>query len=273
MESGPIHWLRQLGRRVLPQGPLRSRANALLLAIERRRGTTYNIAGRRLRFAPGSIPGRPNEPSDTDLDALQLQRFAEALHEGDVVADVGAYRGVYSAVAAAVVGARGHVYAFEPVAANIEIMLRNLALNGLTSRVTIIPRAAAAQRGSVPFYEAGSSAANSMLRAAIEPLAAGSMRTTTVETCTLDDELLPRGVLPAVVKIDVEGAEFAVLRGADAIARSAAQFFCELHPYAWDEAGHTGEELRTWLAERGRTIRDLESDAEIMGWRYGPVRF
>lgn len=266
--------LRAFGRTVLPRGRLRSALNSLLLAIEWRIGVAHTIAGRRFRFLPGSVPAADDMYAPVaELDALQLSRFAQSLQAGDVVADVGAYRGVYAAVAAAIVGERGHVYAFEPMAANIEVMRRNLELNGVIDRVMIISCAVAAERGTATFFTAGTSSANSMLRGAIEPLAAGHLQTLQVPTCTLDDELITRDIHPDVVKIDVEGAEFAVLRGAEAIVRSRAQIFCELHPYAWSEAGHSGEELRDWLKQRGRTMRHLESDAEVTTWRYGPVQF
>ena len=56
---------------------------------------------------------------------------------GDWVADVGAYRGEYSVVAAHRAGANGRVFAFEPTAANAQFVHRNAALNNLSDRITV----------------------------------------------------------------------------------------------------------------------------------------
>jgi hypothetical protein len=46
---------------------------------------------------------------------------------------------------------------------------------------------------------------------------------------------------------------------------------CELHPYAWAEAGHTAEELRALLEQHDRYPADLITGAEILEYRYGAV--
>ena len=272
--TGLINRLRDIGRTLLPKSRVRTFANSVLLAFERRKGSDYVIAGTRLRFLPGSEPhvGGPRSSLHMQLDAIQLDEFAKAVRAGAVVADVGAYRGVYSMVAAARAGGGGHVIAFEPSAGNIEFIGRNLALNQLSDRVTILPIAVAAEAGSATFYASGGSSANSLFRTAIEPHADGTIAESKVRTSTLDAEFERFGRLPSVVKIDVEGAEFAVLRGAEKILRSDAVIFCELHPHAWKEAGYTGEELVTWLRERGRELRALDSDAPVTTLAYGPVR-
>jgi FkbM family methyltransferase len=271
---GFVHRVRAFGRSILPQGRFRTLANSLLLAIERRKGTDFDIAGTRLRFMPGSEPheSKANASAHVRLDTAQLTQFAESVHSGDVVADVGGYHGVYSAVAAARTGDTGHVLIFEPIAANIASIKKNLALNHVSERVTIVPRAVSSHTGSVTFYADGASSANSMFRDAIEPHAGKPVVALTVETTTLDEEFARFGRMPRIVKIDVEGAEFDVLRGAEQIVRSDAIIFCELHPHAWREAGYTGNELRDWLRERGREIVALESDDVVTDWTYGPVR-
>lgn len=271
---GLIPRVRAFGRSILPQGRFRTLANSLLLAIDRRQGTHFDIVGTRLRFMPGSEPyeSDANASVNVRLDAAQLTQFAEAVRTGDVVADVGGYRGVYSAVAAARAGDAGHVLVFEPITANIAAIQTTVGINGLSERVTIVPKAVSSTTGSVTFYADGASSANSMFRDAIEPHAGKPVVALTVDTTTLDEEFVRFGRMPRVVKIDVEGAEFDVLRGAERIVRSDAVIFCELHPHAWDEAGYTGNQLRDWLRERGREIVALESDDIVTDWTYGPVR-
>lgn len=271
---GLLHRVRKFGRSVLPMGRLRTLANSLLLAIERRKGSSFDIAGTRLLFMPGSEPHETKASASTQvrLDTAQLTQFAETIRAGDIVADIGGYHGVYSVVAAARTGETGHVFVFEPMAANIASIKTNLAFNQMSDRVTIVPKVAASSNRTVTFYTDGASSANSMFRDAIEPHAEKPVVALTMEAVTLDEEFARFGRMPRVVKIDVEGAEFDVLKGAEQIVGSDAIIFCELHPHAWSEAGYTGDELRDWLRERGREIVALESDGIVSSWEYGPVR-
>ena len=56
--------------------------------------------------------------------------------EGSVVWDIGANVGLYSCYAAKHRGCR--VFAFEPYVFNLEILARNIYLNQLSERVTIV---------------------------------------------------------------------------------------------------------------------------------------
>ncbi len=68
---------------------------------------------------------------------------------------------------------------------------------------------------------------------------------------------------PRCVKIDAEGAEIRILRGAKQMLSSNAEFVCELHPNAWPEFGNTFAELKDLTAAAGRRIRYLDPDTEI----------
>ena len=57
--------------------------------------------------------------------------------EGSVVWDIGANVGLYSCYAAKRRGCK--VYAFEPSVFNLELLARNIFLNGLTEKVVIVP--------------------------------------------------------------------------------------------------------------------------------------
>ncbi len=63
--------------------------------------------------------------------------WIDSLAPGSVLWDIGANIGLYSCYAAK---ARGcHVFAFEPSVFNLELLARNIYLNGLTSQITIVP--------------------------------------------------------------------------------------------------------------------------------------
>ena len=243
------------------------RAGARVLdAVEGRRGATYDVAGHRLRFIKGSAPSVMARSSDERgaLDALQLASFARAIRPGDVVADVGSYRGTYAVVAAACTGARGRVYAFEPTAANQEIINANLALNDLADRVVVEAAAVSERSASALFYAWGDATTNSLAQTQAE---AGAIE---VRTIALDDYFaeLP---MPRVLKIDIEGAELLALRGAQRILASDASIICELHPYAWEALGYRADDLRGLLEKFGRVTTDLATGDEVKEYRYGAV--
>ncbi len=135
----------------------------------------------------------------------QMRLFEAAVTPGGVVFDVGAHAGLYTLLAARLVGPAGRAVAFEPLPRNLAFLRRHVALNALTN-VTVVPAAVCARTGVARFLPAPSS---SMGRLAAD----GPLQ---VRTVALDD-LISGGELPPpdVIKIDVEGAEVDVLAGAD----------------------------------------------------------
>ncbi len=262
---GMIARLRHIAGPRLPRF-LRPVGARVLHAIEERRGARYEIAGQQLRFLKGSAPPVAVAHADarTNVDALQLTSFANAIHPGDVVADVGSYRGTYAVVAAACAGSQGRVYAFEPTTANRAIITNNVRLNGFDNRVTIEAAAVSDQTGTSSFYAWGDATTNSL--AAIEAQAAA----TAVRTVALDDYFVGH-TLPRVLKIDIEGAELLALRGAQKILASDAVILCELHPYAWSDLGYGGADLIALLERYNRAPIDVATGAIVTDFQYGAV--
>jgi FkbM family methyltransferase len=136
-----------------------------------------------------------------------------SLRDGDVLYDIGANVGAYSLVAARVPGRNVRVCAFEPGAMTFESLSANIALNGLSDRVTALPVALSRETALLQFtftsVEAGSARHGGIL-----PGQAG-VRREHVMGFRLDDVRtqfrLPE---PTHIKIDVDGSEHLVLEGA-----------------------------------------------------------
>jgi FkbM family methyltransferase len=159
------------------------------------------IHGLRFYVAPGETGMTINlycamsEPNEM----LFMLHF---LHESDVFFDIGANAGSYSLLAAGI--SKSNVYSFEPVFQTRQKLLENLKLNGLPTKF-VQSCALGARQGKVQITES-LDAINHVVRAS-EDLLVDS-----VELQTLDSYAMVAGV--SLIKVDVEGYEMEILRGA-----------------------------------------------------------
>lgn len=244
---------------------------ALKRAYYGERGEPFSVAGHELRFVPGTRPTRLRYATSANLvnryDALQTRLLAERLRPGDFAVDVGGHVGDVALVMAACVGAAGRVITFEPDPFSRAMLERNIALNPGV-KPPVIEAAAVSDRAGVATFFSDGGHSNSSLQqsAAGNPAAAKPIE---VPVVTLDEHLPDT---PAWVKIDIEGAEIAALRGARRVLDSPANMLVELHPYAWPAFGDTFEELQGLVAAAGRRMRYLDQDHELAGEpAYGTV--
>jgi FkbM family methyltransferase len=128
-----------------------------------------------------------------------VRRF---LKPGMKVFDVGANAGFYTLAFSRLVGANGHVWAFEPLPENVRNLRRHIALNGLVN-VTVVEAAVSEKAGTARFLPRPS---NAMGRLSDQ----GEL---TVPSVSIDETFQTTGA-PDLIKLDVEGAEVAVLEGA-----------------------------------------------------------
>jgi FkbM family methyltransferase len=140
-----------------------------------------------------------------EADLMKL--LARMLRPGAVFVDVGANVGFHTVLAAQLVGPAGKVFAVEPAPWTLELLRANVRRSGVD--VTVLPVAASEARGTV--------------RLSVDPAHRSGARLGTelgpgpeVDAATLD-ELLPEEVAVDVLKVDVEGAEPLVFRGAGAV--------------------------------------------------------
>jgi FkbM family methyltransferase len=148
----------------------------------------------------------PSVPEDDVVDAY-VQGYMP--QPGDVVWDAGAYAGASAYFFAQMVGPGGKVYAFEPDQNNYDYLLRNIELHKLTN-VIPVKMALSGSSGTAEFNMDGS------MSAGLSDYLAYSKKTTfqTVETISFEDACAKFGGVPAYVKMDIEGAEVAMIQSA-----------------------------------------------------------
>jgi FkbM family methyltransferase len=169
------------------------------------------------------------------MDETHLQRaIRKYVSAGDTVYDIGANVGYVSLCFAKRVGTGGRVFAFEPVPRNIEAFRRNIDINCIT-QVRLLEAAAAEKAGEALIRIAGNLSTASLVWHQNNPSATEiSVRTVSI------DELVDAGQLgsPKFIKIDVEGAEGAVLQGMRRTVASA-------RPVLFVECSEAGRE-KAW---------------------------
>jgi FkbM family methyltransferase len=147
-------------------------------------------------------------PGMIEEDSMDAYTAAYRPQTGDVVWDVGAHGGFTSYYFARMVGPTGRVYAFEPDDHTYDYLLRNIALHKLEN-VIPVKKALAEKTGKALFSMDGS------LGAGLTDYTdtADKREIREVETISFSDACSEIGT-PAFVKMDIEGAEIAVIAGA-----------------------------------------------------------
>lgn len=150
--------------------------------------------------------------SPLESDLFDFAR--EFVKPGAVVWDIGANVGLFTLAAAHKAGASGRVVAVEADIWLAKLLQRSVALQPPTSAaIQVLPAAVSDASGIASFTIAERGRASNHLAGLPGSSQAGGIRDTVqVVTITLD-WLLNFTPPPAVVKIDVEGAELSVLQG------------------------------------------------------------
>ena len=223
----------------LPLLPHPETVRALLQAAA---GLPVTLAGMR-----AAVPGSPAIRLSVVLSNLRMQRMLDRLvHPGATVVDVGANIGYNTLYAAHCVGPKGRVYAVEPAQDNLAVLYQNVFANRLAN-VVVLPYAAGSRAEVKRFFLRGEvSAVNSLYQ---DSFYAPVTDTVDVQLMPLDD-LVPGK--PDLVKIDVEGAELAVLAGmARLLTEPDLRLIVEWHPLLQQSAGYAPDALPRYLLQRG----------------------
>ena len=195
-----------------------------------------------------------------------LARLARRIvRPGDLAVDAGAHVGAWTLLLRSLVGDAGRVVAYEPLPRSAE-----RARQATAGRAEIVEAALGAAPGRRPLYAYRGpryAGADSMLCSLVA--GDGYSPVAEVQVTTLDAADLPR---VDVLKIDTEGAELEVLRGARAtLGRSPEpRLLVELHPVELAAAGQAVTDVTAELAAAGLAVFDLVPDGATLAARLLP---
>lgn len=177
------------------------------------------------RFILGSLAGEGGGARVyfNKIEPEQTSAFTRTIRTGMVFFDIGANVGYYTILGSRLVGPQGKVFAFEPVMRNLAYLYRHASINK-SRNITIIP-AACSDTLSLAAFSPGTNHATGHLARDTE-----SRDSVPVPAITVDEVVQKLGFSPDVIKIDVEGAELSVLRGAQTtLRRTKPQIFLSTH--------------------------------------------
>lgn len=182
-----------------------------------------------------------------------LERFLNMLKPTDVVYDIGASIGLYTIAVASFLD-QGTVCSFEPDPSTRARLEENMLLNQLDN-VHLISWAVSDHEGEVTLYSDGAAGYAPSLVLQDRPGApTGQVRVLTrpLDLALSRNELPP----PDVLKIDIEGAEAACLKGGKQLlegrfGQRPRMIFLEVHPDFLPAFGSSVEEIQQFMANLG----------------------
>ncbi|HZZ77940.1 MAG TPA: FkbM family methyltransferase [Gemmataceae bacterium] len=191
------------------------------------------VAGENCLFYLGNVTGKCWYGTKSDVSHDMTFVKHNLVKPGDVVIECGGHHGAQTVLLSRWVGDDGKVIVVEPIPENVAILKKNVALNELKN-VIVVSKAASDRSGRVTMRPAsnGSVAYDRRANNALE-----------VESVSLDDLAAELGVKPTFIKIDVEGFEYRVLRGAANILAMTPAIFVEVHTLSLPRYGDAFEDL------------------------------
>jgi len=193
----------------------------------------------------------------------EIRFVRDVLAPGDTAIDAGGHFGFFTMHMAALVGPSGKVYAFEPFDPNADLLERSIAENRFGDRIVFERAAAGAATGSatLTFPAETLNSGGAYLLPAGGALLTGH-RTKPVRVVALDDLPLQRPV--RFIKMDVEGAEPQVIRGAARILKEDRPvILSELHPTQLERASAvTADEFLAEMHAAGYQAHLLQDAVE-----------
>lgn len=211
-----------------------------------------------------------------DNEKELLETFLQEIRPGDIVLDIGANIGLYTLPSALKLRGNGYVFAFEPAPLWFRRLRENIELNRLGSGNLVVP------------YNIGLSNKNETCDMIIKEVQGSGMGSISpnyrdhldtdkvisipVRLVQGDQFLREQGIPPPnLVKIDVEGAELAVLQGLEKSLRHKDCRFilCEVHPKFTDEPPGKVEKILQDYGFRCEISKERRSEYHILAPRRG----
>ena len=227
------------------------------LLVHTTHSTLLIVDSNDLIITPQLVIYRRWEPELTEL-------IWNSCNADTVFVDVGANIGYFTVLAGSRIrdGGKGRVIAVEPNPACLPLLERNLVINWSMCPIEIHKVAAGAAAGEAWLASPTARAANAHIATGGDHTDAEQRTSIRVETL---DSLVPEGLAVDILKIDVEGHEISVFRGAERVIAQSPhiKIVMEWSPGQIAAAGVSVEEIQANLRRLGLVARRLPKSGSL----------
>jgi FkbM family methyltransferase len=195
-------------------------------------------------------------------DEEKLAVARDHVTPGSTVLDVGASLGFWTMMLAVRTSA-GHVIAYEPVPGSRGVLERNVAMNDVGDRVRVEPYGLGERAEELVAITEAGGAGNAAVVTGADHADLPDRVTIAVRTL---DSMGPTPSRCSFMKIDVEGYELAVLRGAEGfVAEHRPVILGEFSPHWSTERGYSSDAIETWASDHRYGVFELRSVSGRLG--------
>jgi len=180
--------------------------------------------------------------------------FMRTVKKGYIVVDVGAFIGGYTYLFSELVGSKGKVYAFEPIPYLFNILRFHCSLFNLKNVITE-NKAVADHEGYLKLILSEGNIQDNRLA-----YTENVNKYVLINTTSLDKYFEKQSVLPDIVKIDVQGADYKVIKGMmNLIKKKNLIIFCEFWPEGIRRCGDDPLEFLKFISNLGFKIFEIDN--------------
>tara|TARA_B100000925_G_scaffold285583_1_gene262091 strand:- start:59 stop:940 length:882 start_codon:yes stop_codon:yes gene_type:complete len=197
---------------------------------------------------------------------------------GGVFFDIGANIGIYSLFYAK--AKEGNVYSFEPSVFNLRQLAKNISINNLSERITIVSNPLSDSTGIAKFINGSEDEGGALSSFGVEYGHDGEPIMSEINYSVLGfslDDLFEKNVLkemPSLIKIDVDGIEHLILRGASKTLKSEKlkSLLIEVN----DDFKEQAQQVKAILESTGFTLKEkrhseMTDGSEKFGRTYNQI--
>jgi FkbM family methyltransferase len=166
--------------------------------------------------------------------------FLENLNSDDIVFDIGAHIGLYSILFSQ---KTDNVYSFEPTSTHDTLLLPNLERNNITN---------------VKTQKIAFGSESGLLTEKIYKIWGQSPFKDEYQFTTIDDYVKSTGIIPTIIKIDVDGFDYEVLKGGENFLKENSPTLCvEVSHLSLSTRGYTTSVLISYLQNLGYSVKNI----------------
>lgn len=211
---------------------------------------------------------------EKDFEETFMEIFLKEIRQGDIVFDIGANIGLYTLPSVLKLNTTGKVFAFEPVPLWFQRLKENIELNRFTSDQVISFKVGLSDRdehSEMVIKDIQGSGMGSIKPGYKDILSEKESAVVPVYLVRGDDFIQANKIPPPnVIKIDVEGAELAVLQGLKvALENPTCRFLlCEIHPHFMTEPSDQIERLLNGYGFNTQICKQRRTEYYLLARKY-----